>query len=204
MAFQIALKEDIAICIEDGRLSTERSKRREWMEEFKSKMLPERDPRYQVVKKVISHLAECNKDVPQVSEFHWIVHVVEDPGINAFALPNGQVFVFSGLLTAVKDIHQLSFILGHEIAHVVLGHAAEKASLVHFLDFLSLILLTMIWAVCPRDSLAIIGQWIQAKFQELLFNMPYDRTLEAEADKVGLHFAAKVKILTQMVSCSLA
>lgn len=49
----------------------------------------------------------------------------------------------------------------------------------------------MIWAVCPRDSLAIIGQWIQAKFQELLFDMPYDRTLEAEADKVGLHFAAK-------------
>ncbi|XP_060087872.1 metalloendopeptidase OMA1, mitochondrial isoform X1 [Heteronotia binoei] len=162
-----------------------------WMEEFKNKMLPERDPRYQVVKKLISHLTESNKDVPQISAFQWTIHVVEDSSINAFALPNGKLFVFTGLLTAVSDIHQLSFILGHEIAHVVLGHAAEKASLAHFLDFFSLILLTMIWAACPRDSLAILGQWIQGKFQELLFDRPYSRTLEAEADEVGLHFAAK-------------
>ncbi|XP_077189680.1 metalloendopeptidase OMA1, mitochondrial isoform X2 [Paroedura picta] len=162
-----------------------------WMEEFKNKMVPERDPRYQVVKQVVSHLVESNKDVPQFSEFQWSIHVVEDQGINAFALPTGQVFVFTGLLTAVSDVHQLSFILGHEIAHVILGHAAEKASLVHFLDFLSLILLTVIWAACPRDSVAILGQWIQTKFQELLFDRPYSRSLEAEADKVGLHFAAK-------------
>ncbi|XP_048354478.1 metalloendopeptidase OMA1, mitochondrial [Sphaerodactylus townsendi] len=162
-----------------------------WMEEFKNKMLPEKDPRYQVVKKVVYHLAESNKDVLQFSEIKWTIHVVEEPGINAFALPNGQIFVFTGLLTAVSDIHQLSFILGHEIAHVVLGHAAEKASLTHFLDFFSLILLTVIWAACPQDSLAIIGQWIQSKFQELLFDRPYSRTLEAEADKIGLQFAAK-------------
>ncbi|XP_077641457.1 metalloendopeptidase OMA1, mitochondrial isoform X2 [Lonchura striata] len=104
---------------------------------------------------------------------------------------NGQVFVFTGLLDAVSDVHQLSFILGHEIAHAVLEHAAEKASLVHFLDFLSLIFLTMIWAICPRDSLAVVGQWIQSKLQEYMFDRPYSRTLEAEADKVGLQFAAK-------------
>ncbi|XP_067391593.1 metalloendopeptidase OMA1, mitochondrial isoform X3 [Emydura macquarii macquarii] len=162
-----------------------------WMEEFKNKMLSETDPRYQVVKKVVGHLSESNQDIPQVSEFKWVIHVVEEPGINAFVLPNGQVFVFTGLLNAVSDIHQLSFILGHEIAHAVLGHAAEKASLVHFLDFLSLIVLTMIWAVCPRDSLAVVGQWIQSKLQEFIFDRPYNRTLEAEADKVGLQFAAK-------------
>ncbi|KAK9404200.1 metalloendopeptidase OMA1 mitochondrial [Crotalus adamanteus] len=162
-----------------------------WMLQFKNKILPEKDPRYQVVKKVVTHLTESNKDIPGFSEFTWTIHVVEEPNINAFVLPNGQVFVFTGLLSAVSDINQLSFILGHEIAHVILGHAAEKASLMHFLDFFSLILLTMIWAVCPQDSLAVIGQWIQSRFQELLFDMPYNRTLEAEADKVGLRFAAK-------------
>nr|XP_025045621.1 metalloendopeptidase OMA1, mitochondrial isoform X4 [Pelodiscus sinensis] len=162
-----------------------------WMDQFKNKMLSETDPRYQVVKKIVGHLSESNQDIPEVSEFTWVIHVVEEPGINAFVLPNGQVFVFTGLLNAVSDIHQLSFILGHEIAHAVLGHAAEKASLVHFLDFLSLILLAVIWAVCPRDSLAIVGQWIQSKLQELIFDRPYNRTLEIEADKVGLQFAAK-------------
>uniref|UniRef100_A0A8C3KC14 Metalloendopeptidase OMA1, mitochondrial n=1 Tax=Calidris pygmaea TaxID=425635 RepID=A0A8C3KC14_9CHAR len=162
-----------------------------WVEEFKNKMLPETDARYQVVERVVGHLSESNKDIPQVSALKWVIHVVDEPGVNAFVLPNGQVFVFTGLLNAVSDIHQLSFILGHEIAHAVLEHAAEKASLVHFLDFLSLIFLTMIWAICPRDSLAVVGQWIQSKLQEFMFDRPYSRTLEAEADKVGLQFAAK-------------
>ncbi|KAJ7332664.1 hypothetical protein JRQ81_014844 [Phrynocephalus forsythii] len=162
-----------------------------WAEEFKSKMLPETDPLYQAVKNTVIHLAESNQDIPEVSEFQWTVHVVEDPDMNVFVLPNGQVFLFTGIFNAVSDINQLSFILGHEMAHAVLGHAAEKGSLEHILDFLSLILLTMIWAVCPRDSLAIVGQWIQARFQELLFSRPYNRTLEAEADKIGLLFAAK-------------
>ncbi|XP_019147432.1 metalloendopeptidase OMA1, mitochondrial [Corvus cornix cornix] len=162
-----------------------------WMELFKSQMLPETDAGYQVVETIVGHLSESNKDVPQVSALKWVIHVVDEPAVNAFVLPNGQVFVFTGLLDAVSDIHQLSFILGHEIAHAVLEHAAEKASLVHLLDFLSLIFLTMIWAICPRDSLAVVGQWIQSKLQEFMFDRPYSRTLEAEADKVGLQFAAK-------------
>lgn len=162
-----------------------------WMEEFKNDMLPEKDARYLTVKEVVYHLIECNKDIPGISEINWIIHVVDSPDINAFVLPNGQVFIFTGLLNSVTDIHQLSFLLGHEIAHAVLGHAAEKASLVHLLDFLGMIFLTMIWAICPRDSLALLGQWIQSKLQEYIFDRPYSRTLEAEADKIGLQLAAK-------------
>ncbi|KAM9688586.1 metalloendopeptidase OMA1, mitochondrial isoform 1-T1 [Trichechus inunguis] len=161
------------------------------MEEFKNDMLTEKDARYLTVKEVVCHLIECNKDIPGISEISWVFHVVDSPDINAFVLPNGQVFVFTGLLNSVTDIHQLSFLLGHEIAHAVLGHAAEKASLVHLLDFLGLIFLTMIWAICPRDSLAILGQWIQSKLQEFMFARPYSRTLEAEADEIGLLLAAK-------------
>ncbi|VCX39576.1 unnamed protein product [Gulo gulo] len=165
-----------------------------WMDEFKNDMLTEKDARYLMVKEVVNHLIECNKDIPGISEINWIIHVVDSPDVNAFVLPNGQVFIFTGLLNSVTDIHQLSFLLGHEIAHAVLGHAAEKASLVHLLDFLGLIFLTMIWAICPRDSLALLGQWIQSKLQEYMFDRPYSRTLEAEADKIGLQLAAKMKL----------
>lgn len=48
----------------------------------------------------------------------------------SLCLQNGQIFVFTGLLTAVSDVNQLSFILGHEIAHAVLGHAVSILSLV--------------------------------------------------------------------------
>uniref|UniRef100_A0A8C8ZS48 Metalloendopeptidase OMA1, mitochondrial n=1 Tax=Prolemur simus TaxID=1328070 RepID=A0A8C8ZS48_PROSS len=163
-----------------------------WMEEFKNDMLTEKDARYLPVKEVVYHLIECNKDIPGISEINWIIHVVDSPDINAFVLPNGQGFIFTGLLNSVNDIHQLSFLLGHEIAHAVLGHAAEKASLVHLLHFLGMIFLTMIWAICPQDSLAILGQWIQSKLQEYICLI--DHTVEhwkAEADKIRLQLAAK-------------
>lgn len=162
-----------------------------YMEEFKNDMLTEKDAQYLNIKEVFYHLIECNKDISGISEIKWIIHVVDSPDINAFVLPNGHVFVFTGLFNAVVNVHQLAFILGHEIAHAVLEHAAEKASVVHLLDFLGLIFLTMIWAVCPRDSLAIVGQWLQSKLKEYLFSRPYSRTLEAEADEIGLRLAAK-------------
>ncbi|KAM4740147.1 metalloendopeptidase OMA1, mitochondrial isoform 3-T4 [Anableps anableps] len=68
---------------------------------------------------------------------------------------------------------------------------AEQASLSHVVDLLSLILVTAIWALCPGDSLAVLGGWAKDKLTELMFNHPYSRKLEAEADKVGMHLAAK-------------
>ncbi|XP_033821611.1 metalloendopeptidase OMA1, mitochondrial [Periophthalmus magnuspinnatus] len=163
----------------------------EYMEEFAELMLPECDPRHQVVERVIQHLVQRNKDIPEVSEIDWTVHVVQDPKVNAFVLSNGKVFVFTGMLDAVTDVHQLTIVLGHEMAHALLGHSAEQASLSHVVDLLSLILLTAIWAICPRDSLALLGHWAQEKLTQLMFNHPYSRKLEAEADEVGLQLAAK-------------
>lgn len=163
----------------------------EYMEEFAELMLPVSDPRHQVVERVIQHLAQRNKDIPEISGVDWTVHVVQDPKVNAFVLPNGKVFVFTGMLEAVADVHQLAIVLGHEMAHALLAHSAEQASLSHVVDLLSLILLTAIWAICPRDSLALLGQWVQGKLTELMFSRPYSRKLEAEADEVGLQLAAK-------------
>lgn len=164
---------------------------KEYMEEFAQLMLPKSDPRQQVVEEVFKHLAQRNKDIPEISEVDWTVHVVQDPKVNAFVLPNGKVFVFTGMLEAVTDVHQLTIVLGHEMAHALLGHSAEQASLSHVVDLLSLILLTAIWAICPRDSLALLGHWAQQKLTQLMFSRPYSRKLEAEADEVGLQLAAK-------------
>ncbi|KAI1892017.1 hypothetical protein AGOR_G00149660 [Albula goreensis] len=162
-----------------------------YMEEYKDKFVPSEDPRHKLVETVVKHLAQRNKDISEVASVPWSVHVVDSPTMNAFVLPNGKVFIFTGMLEAVADIHQLTFILGHEMAHALIGHSAEQASMSHVVDFLSLILLTAIWAVCPRDSLAALGQWIQAKLKQFMFDRPYSRKLEAEADKVGLQLAAK-------------
>lgn len=46
---------------------------------------------------------------------------------------------------------------------------AEHASASHVVDFLSMFLLTMLWVVCPRNSLAMLGQWIQGRLAEVRF-----------------------------------
>ncbi|XP_072552245.1 metalloendopeptidase OMA1, mitochondrial [Salminus brasiliensis] len=163
----------------------------ECMEEFENMFIPVSDPRHQVVEQVVQHLVRRNQDIDGINSLPWKVHVVESPSINAFVLPNGKVFVFTGMLEAVADIHQLSFVLGHEMAHALIGHAAEQASMSHVVDLLSLILLTAIWAICPRDSLAVLGHWIQSKLVQFMFDRPYSRKLETEADQVGLQLAAK-------------
>lgn len=76
-------------------------------------------------------------------------------------LPNGYVYLpWAFKYCNSTGIHLLSFLLDHEITHVLLGHGAEKASLVHLLDFLGLIFFppTMIWAIFPGDSLKFLGQ----------------------------------------------
>lgn len=59
------------------------------MEEFKDSFISPKDPRHQVVERVVQHLAERNKDIPEISTVPWTVHVVDSPTINAFVLPVG-------------------------------------------------------------------------------------------------------------------
>lgn len=55
----------------------------------------------------------------------YTFHVVESPQINAFALPGGHVFVYTGMLGFVQSEAELAAIVGHEIAHVDQRHCIE-------------------------------------------------------------------------------
>jgi len=51
------------------------------------------------------------------------IAVFRDPTLNAFAMPNGKVYIHTGLLSRVENEAQLSMILGHELTHVTNRHA---------------------------------------------------------------------------------
>ena len=59
--------------------------------------------------------------VPERVDFRF--HVLRDPMINAFALPNGSIYVNTGLLAILDDEAELASVLGHEITHVTHRHA---------------------------------------------------------------------------------
>ena len=59
-------------------------------------------------------------------DLHYKVVILNTPAVNAFALPNGQLYVSRGLLSLANDNSELASVLAHEMAHVVARHAAFR------------------------------------------------------------------------------
>ena len=59
-------------------------------------------------------------------ELPWTFRVLDDPGVNAFALPGGFVYVTRGMLVYLNSEAQLAAVLGHEVGHVAARHAVGQ------------------------------------------------------------------------------
>ena len=58
----------------------------------------------------------------------WSFRVVDDPIVNAFALPGGFIYITRGILAHFNSEAQLAAVLGHEIGHVTARHSASQMS----------------------------------------------------------------------------
>lgn len=56
----------------------------------------------------------------------WHFTVVDEPAVNAFALPGGYIYVTRGIMAFLHDEAQLAGVLGHEIGHVTARHSAQQ------------------------------------------------------------------------------
>ena len=74
----------------------------------------------------LASLAEPFLNQRKRSDIDYTFVVVDNPEVNAFAHAGGFVYVYRGLLEFVSDEGELRFVLGHEIAHVDLGHCVEQ------------------------------------------------------------------------------
>jgi metalloendopeptidase OMA1, mitochondrial len=68
---------------------------------------------------------EINLHVADVP-FEWEYHVIDGDQINAFCLPGGKIFVFTGLLGVVQNDDQLAAVIAHEVAHALAHHVSER------------------------------------------------------------------------------
>ncbi len=105
---------------------------------------------------------------------HYTFHVIDFPDVNAFALPGGHVFVFTGLLAQLQSDDELAFILGHEMSHVDLRHAVE---------------LYQTEAAFEKIGVAPIGQ--VTELVRRLVARGYSKFQELEADAQGLRMCTQ-------------
>jgi len=109
----------------------------------------------------------------------WDFHVVEDPEINAFAIPGGHVYVNTGLIAAANNASELAGVMAHEISHVVARHSTEQISRQYGISVLAGVVLGQNPSVLSELAAQIIAGGALAK---------YSRAAESEADELGVKF----------------
>ena len=114
--------------------------------------------------------------------FDWEVNVIQSDQANAFCLPGGKMAVYTGLLPVAGNADAMAVVMGHEIAHALLRHGAQRMA---------------------QQKLSQIGQMagaasgMDSQQQQLMmaamgygYLLPYARSHETQADEVGLMLAA--------------
>ncbi len=115
-------------------------------------------------------------------DFEWEVNVIPSEQANAFCLPGGKMAVYTGLIPVARTEDAMAVVMGHEIAHALLRHGAQRMA---------------------QQKLTQIGQMAGAvsgmdpQQQQMMMSamgygylLPYARSHETQADEVGLMLAA--------------
>jgi len=134
--------------------------------------------------------------VPQWArkQFNFQFQIISDPSLNAFALPDGSIFVHTGLLARVENEAQLAAILGHEVAHVTEHHSAQgyKKQMTTFVP--AIIGAQVVGAkVSDKSDNPFVQMATQAGLTLAVSAAVsgYGRTHEDQADRVGLRYAVE-------------
>ena len=120
----------------------------------------------------------------------WSLHVYDSPEVNASVAPGGHIFVSTGLIRACgRDDGRLAFVLAHEMGHRIARHVAEHASI----EMLRTMGVAVGWALAAMFGADFLGGAVTASAMvgaeaaaELAVSLPYSRTMEYEADEIGM------------------
>lgn len=123
----------------------------------------------------------------QLERVSWKFRALRDPQPNAFALPNGSIYVTTGLLTLIDNESQLAAIIAHELTHVMRRHTyVHNRS--NRKKFLSMNVMAMIGAFAPGGVVGAVITIVTtvAPFIMMATIYGYSRDLEREADLKGI------------------
>ncbi len=119
--------------------------------------------------------------------YKWQFFVIDKDVLNAFCLPGGKVFVYTGLFKAVENEDQLAVVMGHEVAHAIARHGAERMSMIQ---------LGRIGTEIAAKSIGggQYGGLIKQAYgigETYGMVLPFSRKFEYESDEIGLYLMTK-------------
>ncbi|MGD2129186.1 MAG: M48 family metallopeptidase [Lysobacterales bacterium] len=123
---------------------------------------------------------------PDAAGWKWSVAVIDDPKTaNAWCMAGGRMAIYTGLIEQVKPTDdEIAQVMGHEIAHALANHTAEKMSVA----MASSVGVAAVGIASDNHGAALAGA---AAAAALAITLPNSRTAESEADRIGIELAAK-------------
>lgn len=112
--------------------------------------------------------------VKHADEFDWELKIIDDTIKNAFCLPGGKIYIFTGLITYLDNEAQLAGVMGHEIAHADNRHAIDNMA--------KQLGLSALIGLIFGDNNGIIN------IAQNLIGLKFSRNNEEDADKTAISY----------------
>ncbi len=123
--------------------------------------------------------------VKYATRFGWRFRIIKDDNVvNAFCVPGGNIYVYTGLIKLLDNSAQFAGVIAHEMAHADLRHTSEQLTLIYGETFL----LNLILGSNPSQLANILADWAQG-----LGNLAYSRSNEYEADAYAVKYLYPTK-----------
>jgi metalloendopeptidase OMA1, mitochondrial len=136
---------------------------------------------------VVNRVGKRIAVVANKPEYEWEFAIIrDDRTINAFALPGGKVGIFTGILKITKNEDGLATVIGHEVAHALQRHGAERYSR-SILEMIGQVGALAAGAAAGRPDVALAAMSAYG----VGVSLPFGRKQESEADYIGLKLMAQ-------------
>ena len=123
-------------------------------------------------------------------DFRWEFRLIEDDRTpNAWCLPGGKVAFYTGILPLCRDEDGIAVVMGHEVAHAIARHGAERMTQGILVNFGGAALDTLL-ANRPAETRALYAE-AYGFGAAVGVMLPFSRDHESEADRIGLILMAK-------------
>lgn len=140
---------------------------------------------------VVRYINVLGDSIARVSDdrsLTWRFNVVDQPDINAFAVPGGHIYVYRGLIEKTTNMSELAGVLGHEIAHVTKRHSMQQMAKSQRANIGLTGLCLFVPSACQGVAGAALQVGAQAGFAK------FSRDDEAEADRFGVTYVTRAGI----------
>ncbi|MFC5045433.1 M48 family metallopeptidase [Aquimarina hainanensis] len=123
-----------------------------------------------------------------LKDYKWEYNLVEDKTVNAWCMPGGKIVFYTGILPIAQNETGIAAIMGHEVAHALANHGQQRMSAGQIQQVAG-VATSVAMSGKSQETQQIIGTafGLGTQFGVML---PFSRSHETEADKIGLQLMA--------------